>query len=78
MLDRILLSIKYCPYNSFVQARPLIVVSELSILLYCNYMYVLSDHYIILRKSNRDGGVVRLHVNAGYFHYTNLGSPTSM
>ena len=67
MLDRILLSIKYCPYNSLVQARPLIVVSELSILLYCNYMYVLSDHYIILRKSNRDGGVVRLHVNAGYF-----------
>ena len=30
-------------------------------------MYVLSDHYIILRKSNRDGGVVRLHVNVGYF-----------
>ena len=37
MLDRILLSIKYCPYivlHSFVQARPLIVVSELSILLF--------------------------------------------
>ena len=45
MLDRILLSIKYCPYillslywcfvlHSFVQTRSLIVVSELSILLF--------------------------------------------
>ena len=29
-------------------------------------VYVLSDHSIILRKCNHDGGVVRLHVKEGY------------
>ena len=31
------------------------------------FVYVLSDHSIILRECTRDGGVVRLLVKEGYF-----------